>query len=103
MSHMQHLGRELKAVREQAKRISGRGGKRAFKVTEVGEGLVCSGSSKEAHMARVEGERRKVASDEVIEQWGPRRRGLGPTEDFGFILRGRCESFYTEESHVKVF
>ena len=86
MSHMQHLGRELKVVREQAKRISGRRGKRGFKVTEVGEGLVCSGSSKEVYMARVECERRKVASDEVREQWGPQRRGLGPAEGFSFII-----------------
>ena len=70
MSHMQHLGRELKVVREKAKRISGRGGKRGFKVTEVGEGLVCSGSSKEAYTAKVEGERGKVASDEVREHGG---------------------------------
>ena len=70
MSHMQHLGRELKVVREQAKRISGRGGKRGFKVTGVGEGLVCSGSSKEAYTARVEAERGKVASDEVREHGG---------------------------------
>ena len=49
---------------------AGRGGKRGFKVTEVGEGLVCSGRSKEAYTARVEAERGKVASDEVREHGG---------------------------------
>ena len=76
----------MKVVKEQDKWISGRRGKRGFKVTEVGEGLVCSGSSKEAYMARVECENGKVASDEAREQWGPQRWGLGPTEGFSFIL-----------------
>lgn len=61
------MSRELKVVREQAKWISGRRGKSGFKVTEAGEGLECSGNSKEGGMVRVGHERGKVASDEVRE------------------------------------
>ena len=54
-------------MREQAKWISGRRGKSGFEVTEAGEGLVCSGNSKEGYMVGVGREREKVASDEVRE------------------------------------